>query len=80
MSALLWAFVLELPCAYPMLAITAGLKLTISAPMVSAAARFKAITPVTQASTASSRGTCLQQESQPTLNPLAYAVLMVNVL
>ena len=42
--------------------------------MVSAAVKVKAITPVTQASTASSRGICLQLESQPTLNPLAYAV------
>ena len=45
-----------------------------------AAVKVKAVTPVTQASTASSRGICLQQESQPTLNPLAYAVLMSNVL
>ena len=77
---LLWAFVLELPCACLMFAITAGLKLANSAPMVSAAVKVRAITPVMQASTASSRGICLQQESQPTLNPLAYAVLMANVL
>ena len=76
----LWAFVLELPCACLMFAITAGLKLANSAPTVSAAIKVKAVTPVTQASTASSRGICLQQESQPTLNPLAYAVLMANVL
>ena len=68
-------FVLELPCANPMFAITVGLKLTISAPMVSAAARIKAVTLVTQALTASSKDTFLQQESQPTLNPLADAVV-----
>ena len=77
---LLWAFILELPCACLMFAITAGLKLANSAPMVSSAVKVKAVTPVTQASTASSRGICLQQVSQPTLNPLAYAVLMANVL
>ena len=48
--------------------------------MVSAAINVKAFTLVTQASTASSRGTCLQQESQTTLNPLAYAILMANIL
>ena len=53
-------FVLELPCANPMFAITVGLKLTISAPMVSAAARIKAVTLVTQALTASSKDTFLQ--------------------
>ena len=79
-SALLQAFVLELPCAYLMFAITAGLKLTISAPMVSVAVRVMAVIPDMQALTASSRGTCLQQESQPTLNPMAYAILMANVL
>ena len=44
-------------------------KLTILAPMVSAAVRVKAVTLVTQASTASSRGTCLQQEFSAHLEP-----------